>query len=137
MTPSRLVVTLLALLPLGCALFAGSEGSLKTHPSPPVSHADSIAAQEQESYRDDVREYIYAYVDADGEILDFEDGLGQIAARHGVFNWDASDATYAAIGAGLAQAQVSSSDLDDFKRTLGRSDPSKMTQIQRGFDRAR
>ena len=135
MTPLRLVVALLAMLPLGCSFYAGSEGSLKTHPSPSASRDSSIAAREQEeSYRDDVREYTYAYVDADGELLDFEGGLGQIAERHGVCNWDATDATYVAIGAGLAQAQVSSSDLDGFKRTLGRSNPLRMAQIQRGFD---
>jgi hypothetical protein len=137
MTPPRLAVALLALLPLGCSFF-GSEGNVKTRTSPSASRDSSLGDQErEESYRDDVREYTYEYVDADGEIPDFEGGLGEIAERHGVLDWDASDATYVAIGAGLAQAQVSSSELDDFKRTLGRSDPLKMAQIQRGFDRGR
>ena len=135
MTCPRLAAALLALLPLGCSFLVGSESSLTTRTSPLASYDDSIADRDQqESYREDVREYTYVYVDADGELPDFEGGLGEIAQRHGVANWYASDATYLAIGAGLAQAQVSSSDLDDFKRTLGRSDPGKMAEIQRGFD---
>jgi hypothetical protein len=138
MTLPRLAVALVALLPLGCAFFGDSGHGLTTHTSPLPAPAGSIAGHDQdESYREDVSEYTYDYVDADGELPDFEGGLGEIAERHGVSDWDASDATYLAIGVGLAQAQVSSSDLDDFKRVLGRSDPLKMTEIQRGFDHRR
>ncbi len=135
MTPNRVAVVLLAFLPLGCSLLAGPESPFSTRPDS-LRSAGGADAQE-ESYRADVRDYTYAYVDADGEDADFEGGLGRIAERHGVADWDAADSTYVAIGAGLAQAQVSATTFATYQRTLGRADPLRMSDIQRGFDRGR
>ena len=133
MTLPRSAITLLALLPLACSLSAHLDGDVM-HRADPVA-SDTVTRAPEDSYREDVRDYTYACVDAENELLDFEDGLGVIAERHGVSDWEAADATYVAIGAGLARAQVNSGDLADLKRTLGRADPLKMTEIQRGFDR--
>ncbi len=134
MTSPRSAITLLALLPLACSLSARVDGDVMRRADPVTSDA-TVARVQEDSYREDVRDYTYACVDAENELLDFDDGLGVIAERHGVSDWEAADATYVAIGAGLARAQVSSNELADLKRTLGRADPLKMTEIQRGFDR--
>ncbi|HEY2388562.1 MAG TPA: hypothetical protein VGK30_16520 [Candidatus Binatia bacterium] len=130
MTPR--IVALLALLPLGCSLLVHPD----TRPSTRDGSVRSAAADE-EAYRDAVRDYTYAYVDADGEAPDFAGGLVTIAARHGVADWDAAAGTWIAIGAGLARAQVSSATLADFKRTVGRADPLRTADMQRGFDHGR
>jgi hypothetical protein len=132
MTPPRVVVALLVLLPLGCSPLVSPD----TRPSTRAVTVRNDAADE-EAYRTDVRDYTYAYIDADGEAPDFAGGLVTIAARHGVADWDAADATWVAIGAGLARAQVSSTTLADFKRTVGRADPLRTADIQRGFDGGR
>src|SRR2546425_12888455 len=111
MTPPRSAIPLLALLPLACSLFARLDGDVM-HRADPVA-SDTVTRVLADSYREDVRDYTYACVDAENELLDFEDGLGVIAERHGVSDWEAADATYVAIGAGLARAQVSSNDLAD------------------------
>ena len=141
MTPPRVVVAplaLLALLPLGCSLLLAPETSVTIRPVPAIwGDGTTIDAAQDASYRADVRDYTYAYVDTEGDVPDFAGGLGRIAERHGVADWDVAAATYLAIGAGLAQAQVSTTTLDDLKRTFGGADPAKMAQIQSGFDRGR
>ena len=132
MTPCRVVAALLTLLPLGCSPLVSPD----IHQSTRVTSVRSDAVDE-EAYWTEVRDYTYAYVDADGEAPDFAGGLVTIAARHGVADWDTADGTWIAIGAGLARAQVSSATLADFKRTFGHADPLRMADIQRGFDAGR
>jgi hypothetical protein len=134
MTPPRVVFTLLSLLsllPLGCSLIAAPEPRVSQTVDPTVRIG---TVDGDEAYSCAVRDYTYAYVDADGEAPDFARGLVTIAARHGVRDWDAADATWIAVGAGLARAQVSATTLADFKRTVGHADPLRTADIQRGYD---
>jgi hypothetical protein len=125
----RLLVVALALCPLGCSFYYSSESSAKSITSPSRSSASSSDSsddddQKKEAYRDDVRDFTAAWAGSHGDLapsdLDaFEAGLDTVARRHGVTDWEADDATYAAIGAGLRRARVSDADVARYQARLG------------------
>lgn len=131
----RLLIVVLALLPLGCSFYYSSESSVKTLTSPSRSSGSSSDDDDnaKEAYRDDVRDFTATYA-AEYEDLDgFEDGLAHVARRHGITNWEADDTTYTAVGAGLKRAQVRAVDLERYESLVGRDAPSKIALIRRGY----
>ena len=133
----KALIALLVVVPLGCSFSYSSESSSKSLASPFTSSASSSSSggSTKQAYRDDVRDYTYAYVSSRGGDVDaFQRGLGDIARNHGVTNWEEDSATYRGIGAGLAKARVSGVAFATFKQNLGRGDPSKMDAIQEGYD---
>jgi hypothetical protein len=130
----RGLIALLVVVPLGCSFSYSSESSAKSLASPFTSSSSSSGGTTTQAYRDDVRDYTYAYVSSRGDIDAFERGLDDIARKHGVTNWEEDNATYLGIGAGLAKARVSAVAFETFKQNLGHGDPSKMHAIQKGYD---
>jgi len=121
----------------GCSI---SESISKSVSSPFEWSSDSVASSSGSSsrtradYVNDVRDYTQAYVKSGGDFDTFTRGLGQIAAKHGVSNWEADNDTYVGIGQGLRQAGVTSMQLDVWKSNLSRGDASKAAAIQKGYD---
>ena len=116
---TRTLIVALALFPLGCSFSYSSESSAKTLSSPCRSSASSSPDEEKkEAYRDDVRDFTAAYAARHGDLDGFQSGLGDVARRHGITDWEASDATYAAIGAGLARAHVSDAEWARYEAAL-------------------
>jgi hypothetical protein len=135
-------------LPLGLALlmFAGCSIS-KSISSPFEWSSDSIASSSGSSgssrsssrdraqeYRNDVRDYTAAYVQSGGQFDTFNRGLGSIASKHGVSNWEADDNTYVGIGEGLRKAGVTSTQLSVWKSNLSAGDSSRAAAIQEGYE---
>lgn len=118
---TRLLIVALALFPLACSFSHSSESSWKTLTSPSRSSSSSSKSDddEKEAYRDDVRDFTAAYAARQGDLDGFEPGLGEVARRHGLTDWEADDATYAAIGAGLHRAQVSDAEYARYEAALG------------------
>ena len=116
----RIIVVALALAPLGCSFYYSSESSGKTLTSPSRSSASSSPSEEKkDAYRDDVRDFTAAYAEREGDVDGFANGLSEVARRHGVTDWEADEATYAAIGAGLQRARVSDAAYARFTAALG------------------
>lgn len=135
------LVAVVAVAPLGCSFGYSSESSWKTLTSPSRSSGSSSGEEsekKEEAYRDDVRDYTYAYVtrsapDAEG----FERGIGQIAHRHGISNWEEDGDTWRGIGAGLAKADAAPATVDRFARDVARSNPARTTAMRQSYDAAR
>ena len=129
----KTLMIVLALMPLGCSFYYSSESSMKTLTSPCRSSGSSKDEDKKEAYRDDVRDFTAAYASTHRDPQAFERGLGEVARRHGITDWEADDTTYVAVGAGLKRAAVSGPDLASYETTIGRTEPAKVALIRRGY----
>src|SRR5262249_39847280 len=85
---------------------ASSRGSSNSSESSSDSSASSSGSSSPESaekqYKSDVREYTAAYVKTGGQFDAFRRGLGDIAKKHNITNWEDNTVTYEGIGEGAA-----------------------------------
>jgi hypothetical protein len=115
-----------------------SASSSKSASSPFTSSSESSSPDKTKQYQEDVADYTTAYVrSSTGDFTAFQRGLGEIAARHGISNWEAQPITYYAVGVGLKKANLSDVQYETFKRNFAASDYSKMQDIQEGYDATR
>jgi hypothetical protein len=107
------LVAILFLVPIiagGCSI-SNSSGSISDSVSSPFKWSSSSSGGDT-AYRDDVSDYTVAYLESAADIGAFRRGLGQIAQRHGITNWEADRLTCASIGHGLRRAGVHPSEID-------------------------
>ncbi len=76
-------------------------------------------AAEQESYRQDLRQYAASFVRGGGTRADFLRGVTRIAGNHGIADWEAEPATPYAIGQGMREANVSEAEMNAFCTEIG------------------
>lgn len=118
----------------GCA--SSVAGSISDSISSPFESSsdssDSSSDEREEAYRNDIRDYTYAYVRSNGDAAGLRDGVASIAGRHGVTNWEAETGSYVGIGAGLAKAKVSSSQAVLYASVLADGEGSR-NAIERGY----
>jgi len=148
-TGRRLIVALLltaALASGGCSFSYSSKSSSDSSKSSSESSSspfDSSSASSssdraaKQSYQQDIADYTKAYVISGGADSGFPNGIGDIARKHGVSDWESDQSTWEGVGAGLAAANVKPDQLDTYKNNWGAGDPEAMKSIQRGYDRAR
>jgi hypothetical protein len=137
-------IALLLLVPAAGAIAAGcsiSESISKSVSSPfewssasSTSSSRSSSPNRAEDYRTDVRNYTSAYVKSGGDFDSFNRGLADIAAKHGVSNWESDTNTFIGIGQGLRVAGVTPSQLEVWKNNLARGDFNKAAAMQQGYD---
>lgn len=138
-------VVVLILLPLlliqGCSFSASSKGSSDSSGSSSDSSASSSGSSSPESaeakYRNDVREYTAAYVKTGGQFDAFRRGLGDLAMKHGITNWEASTVTYEGIGEGLAEASANEVQLKAYMDGIAGQDADRRAAMQKGYDAAK
>jgi hypothetical protein len=108
------LLALFASLPflLGACSLSNSSGSISDSVSSPFEWSSSSSGGGGNAYRDDVSDYTVAYLEEGGDILAFRRGVGQIAHRHGITNWEADLLTCASIGYGLRRAGIEADDID-------------------------
>jgi hypothetical protein len=126
----------LALLQAGCSFYYSSESSWKSSTSPSRSSASSSPDdddKDDEAYRNDIRDFTAAYASSRRDLDGFERGLGEVARRHGVTDWEADDATFVGIGAGLKRAGVSADDRAAYETAIGAGEPER-SLIRRGWE---
>ena len=128
------VVSVLALTLGACSFVDSSASSSDSVASSSASSSSSSPQSRDAAYRDDVRDYTYAYVISGGDPAAFQAKLATIAEKHGITNWEANKNTYVGIGQGLAKAKVKPDQLEAFKQNLSHGDATKAQAIQRGFD---
>jgi len=123
----------------------GSESSANSSDSSSnssTSSSDSSGgdpAPAEQAYRDDVRDYTASVLLAAGGFaglrLDaFQNGLGAVARRHGIANWEVRSATWRGMGAGFARARASQEQLDRLKQSLAATRPEQQRALQDGYE---
>lgn len=129
-TAAALLSVTLTLLP-GCSLFSDSSKSVSS------SFASSSKSSSPEAaYREDVSDYTAAHLQSGGQPDELRRQIGSMAAKHGITDWERNEATFQAIGEGLAKAGYRQVQVDAFKKNLT-SNPQQAEWIQDGFDSRR
>ena len=137
MLTSVFLVSWLVVMGTGCSI---SESISKSVSSPfewsSASSGSSSAssAARGEAYRNDVRDYTAAYIQSGGEYANFTRGLGNIASKHGVSDWESDTDTWVGIGQGLKKAGVTTAQLAVWKTNLTNGDAQKASAMQKGYD---
>ena len=135
--PAALLLLVL-LVPAGCSLSASSKGSANSSESSSDSSASSSRSSSAESaetqYKNDVREYTAAYMKSGGQFDAFRRGIGDLARKHSLTNWEESTVTYEGIGEGLGQGQATGVQLKAYMDGLAGQDQAKRSAMQKGYD---
>ena len=132
------VLSLILVLPQGCSFSASSKGSSNSSESSSDFSASSSRSSSPESaetqYKSDVREYTAAYMKTGGQFDAFRRGIGDLARKHNITNWEESTVTYEGIGEGLGEAGASQVQLKAYMDGLAGQDEAKRTAMQKGYD---
>jgi hypothetical protein len=133
---SAALVLLLLAGPLACSFSYSSESFSDSSRSSSESSSSS-SPNSGAAYRNDVSDYTEAYVVSGGSDGAFLNGIGDLAEKRGVTDWESNENTWIGIGRGLGKTQITTIQLDVYKENWGGGDPQKMEQIQKGFDSER
>lgn len=143
----RLVVAPVLLAAAGCSIAASSvslsasvSSSAKIVSSPIESASESSKSSlgtREKAYRNEVRDRTVAYVRSEGETDAFLSELADVAERHGIADFEASQTTWEGVGEGLARANVTGVQLETYKTTLTGADPVRMNWIDTGYARGK
>lgn len=141
--PVYLVTVLVFALQLTACSFSDSSGSFSKSSGSISDSVSSITSSPSESskgrsrYQNDIADFTRAYVKSatvDADLVTFQNGLADIAARKGVVNWELDPETYIGIGRGLKKARLSKIAYETYKKNFADGDYHKMQDIQKGFD---
>jgi hypothetical protein len=105
--------------------FADSSGSFSN--SLESSSGDGVA------YRGDIRDFTIAHVRAEGSPDGLRLGLSEVALTRGISDWEALTGTFLALGVGLAEAGVASTELSSYQDVLARPGSPNHHAIGYGF----
>jgi hypothetical protein len=128
-----LAIAALPLLVAGCSFSYSSEAISKSVSGSFESSSSSSPSGSESAYREDVRDYTYAWVRSSEHASGFDGGLAAVAKKHGISNWQADRATWVGVGEGLAKARVSQAELEAFKRSLSDGNADHMSAIESGY----
>ena len=131
-----LICTGVLLLVVGCSISESVKSSFESSASSSASSSGS-SSKESESYRNEVRDYTSAYVKSGGQFENFTSGLGSIAQRHKITNWEENKDTYVGIGAGLRAGSVTPEQFRVWQSNLSNGDSAKAGWMQSGYDQSR
>jgi hypothetical protein len=136
MIARQLVVAALVLglgLGSGCSKSSTSEASSES--SSGSSSSSSGSSSGPSRYVKDVRQYTYEYVLSGGEFSQFSRGIGPIAEKRGVADWENDADTYDGIGRGLKKTGVTGARFELLKEQLAGSDPQRTAWIQAAYEK--
>lgn len=121
----------------GCSISDSIESVSDSLSSPFTSSSKSSSGEKDADYREEVRDYTKGFVSSGGNAADFRAGLGKVAARHKVSNWEANTTTFTAVGEGLAAAGASRATVDGYKSALAAGNAANADAIEKGYSSAK
>lgn len=131
-------LVLMLILSQACSFSASSRGSSDSSESSSESSASSSRSSSPESaesqYKSDVREYTAAYMKTGGQFDAFRRGIGDLAKKHNITNWEDNAVTYEGIGEGLGDAQATQVQLKAYVDGLAGQDAAKRVAMEKGYD---
>ena len=127
----------LAAASLACS-FSYSSGSISDSVESSSDSSSSSSPQSNASkYRDDVASYTQAYVVSGGNEGAFLNGIGDLAQKRGITDWESNDNTWRGIGRGLGRTKIDSVQLGVYEKNWAGDDPAKVKLIRKGFGEVR
>jgi hypothetical protein len=98
------------------------------------SDSSSPAEDTPSAYQHDVTDYTAKFAVSEENVQSFQRDLSAIAEGHGVTHWEQDDATYLAIGRGLAKAGVSGERYQLLSVQLSNENPSQLALVNSGYE---
>ena len=132
---TRLLAAFLLLASAGCGSLSDSSASISKSISSPFT-SSSASSSPEEAYETDVCDYTAAHVKSGGTGDALNREIGKIAEKHGISDWEVNEATYRAVGAGLAKAGMRQVEMDAFKSNFAQT-LERAKWLQKGYDAAR
>jgi hypothetical protein len=143
LAPVAVAIASLALAGLGCS-FSDSSRSISdsiNHSSDSSGRSSdsssSSSKDKKSSFADDLVEYTQAYVKAGGGADGFLDGVGDLARKRGVSDWEADEATWVSIGRGLAMTKLSDAQRVAYEDAWAAGDLQRIAALRRGVMKVR
>ena len=128
------------------ALFAGAVGCSFSHSSKsssdsstsPSKSSKSSSGEETARFHEDVEQYTAAYVQGGGKSAEsFFSGLGELARKRGVSDWEAEQGTWESIGRGLGEAGVTDPERTAYAAAWAEGDTDRQRALDRGYEASR
>lgn len=86
------------------------------------------------TFDQDVEQYTGAFLDAGGSTNEsFLSGVGDLARRHGVSDWESDPSTWEAIGRGLARSHATTAERTAYQAAWTGGDPTKQSAMAKGI----
>ncbi len=123
----------------GCSIShsvsSSSDSSRSISRSSTSSSGSQIPEETRKAYVKDVTTYVSAIGRSDIASDNFMRGIGSIAERHSIADWENYKFTYIAIGKGLKQAGLSRDEIADlpYLKPLIKADASRLKYIMEGY----
>ncbi|HXK25932.1 MAG TPA: putative lipoprotein [Myxococcota bacterium] len=96
------IALLLCVSGVACSSISDSSRSISRSMSSPSE--SSSEKQEDSMYKSKIRDYSYGYAKAGGDAQAFSRGIGALAQRRGIHDWEKDESTCRAIGEGFRDA---------------------------------
>lgn len=116
----------------GCSFSHSSKGSSDSSKSSSDSSGSSSGGKDTALFQKDVEQYTEAFVEAGGQ-QGFFAGLGDLARKRGVSDWESEPGTWQAIGRGLGRARVNDVQRSAFETAWANGDPARESALAQGF----
>jgi hypothetical protein len=115
---------------------ASSESSSKSSSSPFKSSSGSSSGSEEteDAYQRDVRDYTAKLAASKLNLQSYQRDLSSIAEAYGITDWERRDATFVAIGRGLAKAQISDRRYRVIAVELANEDYAHLALLKSGYE---
>ena len=135
-TRAALALSLAGLLAgLACSISHSSE-SISTSVSSPFksSSGSSSGGESDTAYLGEVRSYTAGFAASGGDVTAFRRGIGAIAERRGLHDWEDDDATCKAIGEGLKRAGLTQDKAQALLGNVFAGRAERATVAMKGYD---
>jgi hypothetical protein len=137
--PVRLCLGLAPLLLVaaaGCSFSHSSESFSDSSTSSSESSAASSKG-DRSAFGDDVVEYTEAFVETGGGTASFLGGVGDLASKRGITDWEADPHAWESIGRGLGRTETGDAQIAAYEAAWTDGDRARMAAIQKGVDAVR
>ena len=91
----------------------------------------------ESAYERDVRDYTASYATSTGDVRGLQRDLAAIAEEYGVTDWERHDATYVAIGRGLARAASDPGRTESLAVELANQDHRRLELMRVAYETSR
>ncbi|UFS70900.1 putative lipoprotein [Geomonas sp. RF6] len=117
----------------GCSISRSISDSISSPFEWSSDSSHSSSKDNDESYRNDIRNYTDIYVRSNHDPSGLRDGVAAIAKKHGVTDWESDSATYEGIGAGLGKAKVPKDEYEKYTVALAGGEKQRHA-MAKGYD---
>jgi hypothetical protein len=134
----RLVLVIACTGSLACSFSYSSKGSSDSSKSSSDSSGSSSGGSDSARFQKDVEQYTQSFVEAGGQSGEgFLAGLGDLARKRGVSDWESQSGTWQAIGRGLGHAHVTDAQRTAYEAAWADGNPTRQNAIAQGYAAAR